>query len=98
MSRKAILSAVLGVLSFFFLFLTGLPAIFLGFLGLREINESDGRLLVRPRGLIGGATYDVRSLDVGILGTASGDLLMKDGIELVHAGGSRAHVIVLTAR
>jgi alpha-galactosidase len=61
-------------------------------------NESDGRLLVRPRGLIGGATYDVRSLDVGALGTASADLLMKDGIELVHAGGSRAHVILLTAQ
>jgi hypothetical protein len=61
-------------------------------------NDEDGRLLVRPRGLVGDATYDVRSLDVGVLGAASGDLLIKDGIELMHAGGSRAHVILLTAR
>jgi alpha-galactosidase len=61
-------------------------------------NDSDGRLVVRPRDLIAAATYDVRSLDVGPLGAASGDLLMKDGLELVHAGGSRAHVIQLMAR
>ena len=61
-------------------------------------NDEDGRLLVRPRGLVGEATYDVRSLDVGVLGAVNGDLLMKDGIELIHTGGSRAHVILLTAR
>jgi alpha-galactosidase len=61
-------------------------------------NDREGRLVVRPRGLIADLTYDVRSLDAGPLGAVSGDLLMKDGIELVHAGGSRAHVILLTAR
>ena len=52
-------------------------------------------LLVRPRGLIAHATYEVTSLDIGPLGSARGDALMQDGIEIVHAGGSRAHVLLL---
>jgi alpha-galactosidase len=61
-------------------------------------DGQDGRLIVRPRGLLADATYDVRSLDVGPIGSARGDLLMEDGIELVHSGGSRAHLLILTAR
>ena len=61
-------------------------------------DGQDGRLIVRPRGLLPDATYDVRSVDVGPIGSARGDLLMEDGIELIHSGGSRAHVLVLTAR
>ena len=61
-------------------------------------DGQDGRRIVRPRGLLPDATYDVRSLDVGAIGSARGDLIMQDGIELIHAGGSRAHVLVLTAR
>jgi hypothetical protein len=69
-------------------------ALIFGFKG----NDEDGRLLVRPRGLIADATYDVVSLDTGSIGAARGEALMRDGIELVHTGGSRAHVIVLRAR
>jgi hypothetical protein len=42
--------------------------------------------------------YDVRSLDLGPIGSARGELIMQDGIELIHAGGSRAHVLILAAR
>jgi alpha-galactosidase len=69
-------------------------ALIFGFKG----GPADGRLIVRPRGLLADATYDVRSLDVGPLGSSRGDLLMEDGIELIHNGGSRAHILVLTAR
>ena len=69
-------------------------ALIFGFKG----DGQDGRLIVRPRGLIADATYEVRSLDVGPLGAARGDALMQDGIELIHAGGSRAHVLILTAQ
>jgi hypothetical protein len=69
-------------------------ALVFGFKG----NDQDGRLVVRPRGLLADATYDVRSLDAGALGASRGDALMTDGIELIHGGGSRAHVLVLTAR
>jgi alpha-galactosidase len=61
-------------------------------------DDQDGRLVVRPRGLLPDATYDVRSLDVGPLGAVRGDQLMQDGVELIHRGGSRAHVLILQAR
>ena len=61
-------------------------------------NDEDGRLLVRPRGLIADATYDVESLDAGPIGAVRGDALMQDGLEIVHSGTSRAHVLILTAR
>jgi alpha-galactosidase len=70
-------------------------ALIFGFKG----DAGEGRLIVRPRGLLPDAIYDVSSVDVGPLGEMRGDLLMQDGIELVHSnGGSRAHVLILKAR
>jgi hypothetical protein len=69
-------------------------ALVFGFKG----DAQDGRIVVRPRGLLPETVYDVRSVDLGPIGSARGDLIMQDGIELIHAGGSRAHVLVLTAR
>src|SRR4051812_22483852 len=64
-----------------------------------KTEDSDGRYIVRPRGLLPDAVYDVRSLDVGSIGASRGDTIMQDGIELMHAPGkSRAHVLVLQAR
>jgi alpha-galactosidase len=60
-------------------------------------DDSEGRVTVRPRQLVAGATYQVRSIDAGDLGSATGAALMTDGIELVHAGGSRAHILILQA-
>jgi len=62
-------------------------------------SASEGRLLVKPRSLLPDAVYDVESLDTGVLGSARGDVLMADGIELNHTPAmSRAHVLLLTAR
>jgi alpha-galactosidase len=61
-------------------------------------NDEDGRILVRPRGLIADLTYTVESLDAGVIGTARGDELMQDGVEIVHSGTSRAHVLVLAVQ
>jgi len=59
---------------------------------------SDGRILVRPRDLVSDVVYEVQSADAGLLGTATGESLMQDGIELVHAtGASLAHVLFITA-
>ena len=69
-------------------------ALIFGFKG----DGEDGRLIVRPRGLLPDAVYDVRSLDVGPIGASAGDQLMQDGVELLHSGGSRAHVLILKAR
>jgi len=71
----------------------GLSAVVFGF----KSNADEGRVLVRPLGLLAEETYLVDSTDLGVLGTASGASLMSDGIELVHEEGapSRAHVLVL---
>jgi hypothetical protein len=52
-------------------------------------------LVLYPRGLVPDATYAVRSIDIGPLGTARGDALMQDGLELTGNGVSRSHVLVL---
>jgi alpha-galactosidase len=64
-----------------------------------KADNTEGRLIVRPRSLLPDATYQAESFDAGVLGVARGDVLMADGIELNHTPAmSRAHVIVLTAR
>lgn len=63
-----------------------------------KASDEDGRLRVRPRGLLPDAIYDVESLDSGAIGSAPGDVLMRDGVEIVHSGTSRAHVVILMAR
>jgi alpha-galactosidase len=64
-----------------------------------KASTTEGRTIVKPRSLVADATYDVESFDVGLLGSARGDVLMADGIEINHVPAmSRAHVIVLTAR
>ena len=63
-----------------------------------KADPSEGHLTVMPHNLSRGTTYDVQSLDNGPLGSATGDDLMRGGVDLVHAGdGSRAHVLVFTA-
>jgi len=57
--------------------------------------EANDRVLVRPRGLRPGATYSVRSLDAGDLGTSRGDDLMQNGIEIVQGSGTQAHILIL---
>jgi alpha-galactosidase len=72
----------------------GLSAVVFAF----KSDPADGRLLVRPRGLRSDVVYQVRSADVGFLGTATGESLMADGIELDHQPlSSLAHILVLTA-
>jgi len=72
----------------------GLSALIFGF----RSEAGSERLIVRPRGLQPAATYDVFSLGVGPIGTVRGDTLMQDGIELLAASPSRAHMLVLLAR
>ena len=57
--------------------------------------DANDRIVVRPRGLGADATYAVRSLDAGELGSAMGADLMRDGIEIVQGNGTQAHVLIL---
>jgi hypothetical protein len=57
--------------------------------------EADGTT-VYPVGLQGEATYEVRSVDAGVLGTRTGSELMEEGIEINVSSVSAAHILVLT--
>ncbi len=57
--------------------------------------DANDRILLRPSGLRADATYAVQSLDAGPLGTALGDDLMRDGIEVIQGSGTQAHVLIL---
>ena len=65
----------------------GFSALIFGF----RSEAGSERLIVRPRGLLPGAMYDVCSLDAGPIGAARGDAIMQDGIELMAASPARAH-------
>jgi hypothetical protein len=53
---------------------------------------------VKPARLEPGATYDVQSVESGLLGTATGADLMANGIDLLQSPASAAHVLVITAQ
>jgi len=53
---------------------------------------------VKPTGLAAAATYDVTSVDGGLLGTAKGSDLMAGGISLVQSPNTAAHILFITAR
>jgi prepilin-type processing-associated H-X9-DG protein len=55
-SGKAVASLVLGLLSFFLMFFTGIPALILGAMGLGEIGRSKGRLTGRGMAITGMVT------------------------------------------
>jgi prepilin-type processing-associated H-X9-DG protein len=66
-SNKAVWSLGLGVLAFFLSILTGIPAIVLGLLGLREIEKSRGRLQGKGLAIGGIVTGGIGTLIFGPL-------------------------------
>jgi hypothetical protein len=56
------------------------------------------RLTVRPKNLQPDAQYAVRSVDRGVLGSATGASLMTDGIDILATPKSAAHVLMLDVR
>jgi predicted ribosome-associated RNA-binding protein Tma20 len=53
---------------------------------------------VKPAGLDPSTVYDVTSVDVGVIGTATGADLMADGIEVRQSSHSAAHILIVTAK
>jgi hypothetical protein len=78
-SRAALASLVLGLASFLLLGVTGLPALYLGWRGLRAVNESDGRLRGRWPALTGLALGGLSTLAsvIGILAIVFVQLQVK---------------------
>jgi len=52
---------------------------------------------VKPTALQPQTTYVVTSVDLGVLGTATGAELMADGIDLTQSSTSAAHIVIITA-
>jgi alpha-galactosidase len=65
-------------------------------IGAFQTDSGSARMTVTPYGLDPAATYDVRSLDLGPLGSATGADLMTGGIELHALPDSAAHILLLT--
>ena len=63
-----------------------------------QIDPGVAHTVLRPRGLNPDATYDVQSVDVGPIGSASGADLTGDGIDIVMSPTSAAHLLILTER
>jgi len=53
---------------------------------------------VKPTDLAPTTTYQVQSVDTGLLGTATGAALMTQGIDVVQSPVSAAHILILTVQ
>jgi alpha-galactosidase len=60
------------------------------------LDAGAGGATVHPTGLLADATYQVSSVDAGVLGTATGAELMEEGIGINAASLSAGHILVLT--
>lgn len=63
--------------------------------------QNDGgvrKITVKPSGLDASTTYDVRSVDAGQLGTATGDELMTNGIDVLQSPASAAHILIISVK
>jgi alpha-galactosidase len=58
-------------------------------------DSADATLTVRPVGLRRQSTYQVQSVDTGLLGTATGAELMTDGITITESPNSAAHILII---
>jgi alpha-galactosidase len=63
-----------------------------------QSNDGVDTITVRPTGLDATRSYEVRSIELGLLGTATGSELMTNGVELNASASSAAHILILTAR
>jgi alpha-galactosidase len=64
------------------------------------VQSDDGvqKFTVHPKDLDAGTTYQVLSVDAGVLGTATGADLMANGIDLLQSPASAAHILIVTAK
>jgi len=53
---------------------------------------------IKPKGLLPATSYQVQSVDIGVLGTATGAALMTAGIDVLQSPNSAAHILIITAR
>jgi alpha-galactosidase len=67
-------------------------------IGAFQSDEGARSFIVMPSGLEADVTYQVQSVDAGVLGSATGAELMANGIEVVQSPNSAAHILIVTAQ
>src|SRR5262249_45242333 len=68
------------------------------FVGAFQTDEGVQTFTLRPSGLRPDATYQVQSVDAGVLGSATGADLMAAGIDVVQSPRSAAHILIITVQ
>ena len=63
-----------------------------------QSDEGASRVTVKPTGLRADATYRVTSVDLGLLGEATGADLMAQGIDVLGSPNSAAHILTLVVK
>src|SRR5206468_7872949 len=63
-----------------------------------QTDEGADAFTIRPLDLQPDATYSVRSIDVGLLGTETGAELMATGVDVVQSPNTAAHILILVAQ
>jgi alpha-galactosidase len=63
-----------------------------------QSDSGDSKITIKPTDLEPSTTYQVQSVDTGILGTATGQAIMASGIDVLQSPNSAAHILIITAR
>jgi alpha-galactosidase len=63
-----------------------------------QSDRAVAKITVKPVALDPAATYQVQSVDAGVLGEATGASLMSNGIDILGSPQSAAHILVLRAK
>lgn len=63
-----------------------------------QSDQGVQKFTVKLTGLQAQTTYQVTSVDTGVLGTATGSELMTGGIDVVQSPNSAAHILIIKAR
>jgi alpha-galactosidase len=63
-----------------------------------QTDDGTDRFNIKPTGLAATTTYEVVSVDTGVLGTATGADLMSNGIDVLQSPNSAAHILIVTVK
>ena len=63
-----------------------------------QTDDGTDSVNVKPLGLDSSTTYQVVSVDSGVLGTATGSDLMTSGIDVLQSPNTAAHILTLSVK
>ena len=63
-----------------------------------QSDASVGKMNVKPNGLASTKTYEVRSINQGVLGTSTGADLAANGIDVLGSPATASHLLIITQK